>query len=393
MSGRPPASFRGKDAEVQVTFAAVGLGLVASAVLVLCFWAWLISAAKAALSWGWIRGSTAADVERFIHSLGFSPRLPLVGWTPRSAVPWAVVDLVIVVGMYFVAVVAVDFGMRELGWLPDRTTAMSKLSLDERQRFMAVNMVVSVFVCLVGLLLAAIRSGASARDFGFSWREMWSDLRLGLIAFVMLAPPVYALQGLLVYFWKQSKHPVMEMFKDAPDAGFFAVLFVSAAIVAPIVEELLFRVLLQGFLEKAYSFRGDAWELFFGGRAKGEVMECSLALDSGAGPVPALPLDGNTYAPPQATLVEGTAESILAEQPELRGTAAWAPIGITSAIFAVLHFSHGPDWIPLFFLAAGMGYLYQRTHRVLPSLTVHALLNGLSMWGLWVQVQSEGLRS
>jgi hypothetical protein len=32
-----------------------------------------------------------------------------------------------------------------------------------------------------------------------------------------------------------------------------------------------------------------------------------------------------------------------------------------------------------------MGYLYQRTHRQVPSLVVHALLNSLSMWGLWLQ--------
>jgi membrane protease YdiL (CAAX protease family) len=377
---------------VPVSFAAAGLGLVACAVLVLCLWAWLIAAAKAALTWNWLRGAFAADVERFIGSLGFPPRLPLAGWSPRAAVPWAVIDLVIVVGMWLLALLAVGFGMEMLGWLPEITTETDKLSLNERQRLMVVNTVVSLLVCLVGMSVVAIRSGASSRDLGFSWREVWSDLRLGLIGFVMLGPPVYALQGLLVYFWKQSKHPVMEMFKDAPDAGFFAVLFVSAAIVAPVVEELLFRVLLQGFLEKAYSFRGDASALFFGGPGESEVVACSMAIDPVAEPVPGLSVDDNPYAPPQAALVEAKAAPVSAEQPELRGTAAWAPIGITSAIFAALHWSHGPDWIPLFFLAAGMGYLYQRTHRLLPSLIVHATLNGLSMWGLWVQVQSEGFR-
>jgi membrane protease YdiL (CAAX protease family) len=81
----------------------------------------------------------------------------------------------------------------------------------------------------------------------------------------------------------------------------------------------------------------------------------------------------------------------LAEQPELRGLLAWVPIAVSSAIFALLHYSHGPDWVPLLFLAAGMGYLYQRTHRLLPSLTVHALLNSLSMWGLWVATKSEAV--
>ena len=74
------------------------------------------------------------------------------------------------------------------------------------------------------------------------------------------------------------------------------------------------------------------------------------------------------------------------EQSVLRGLTAWLPIVISSLIFALMHYSHGPDWVPLIILAAGMGYLYQRTHRVVPSLVVHALLNSLSMFGLWLQI-------
>jgi len=107
-----------------------------------------------------------------------------------------------------------------------------------------------------------------------------------------------------------------------------------------------------------------------------------------------LPVDSNPYAPAQ--IVDQSSEIPRAEladqQPELQGPAAWLPIAVSSAIFALLHYSHGPDWIPLLLLAGGMGYLYQRTHRLLPSLVVHSLLNSLSMWGLWVAVK-EGLSS
>ena len=77
------------------------------------------------------------------------------------------------------------------------------------------------------------------------------------------------------------------------------------------------------------------------------------------------------------------------ERLKRRKIVQWA-IAYVAAIFALLHYSHGPDWVPLFFLAMGMGYLYQRTHRLLPSLVVHGLLNSLSMCGLWVQVK-EGI--
>ena len=99
-------------------------------------------------------------------------------------------------------------------------------------------------------------------------------------------------------------------------------------------------------------------------------------------------LDPNPYASPQAMSAPGATLQTLnpAVQPELRGPAAWLPIAISSAIFALMHYSHGPDWIPLTFLAAGMGYLYQRTHRLLPSLIIHILINTCSMLALWVQV-------
>jgi membrane protease YdiL (CAAX protease family) len=40
----------------------------------------------------------------------------------------------------------------------------------------------------------------------------------------------------------------------------------------------------------------------------------------------------------------------------------------------------------------GLGYLYQRTHRILPSLVVHALLNACSMIVLLLEVIFEPLR-
>jgi len=252
---------------------------------------------------------------------------------------------------------------------------------------------VSLLVLAFSLPLMLLRPRTTFRDFGWSLATLVSDVRLGLIGFVMLAPPVYAIQGVLVYYWKPSEHPLMEMFKGTPDAAFFATLIAAAVLVAPLVEEMLFRVFLQGFLEKLVSFRGSGLELLFG---RFPIFEASRQLALPDQPVVAQfvapALNPNPYLPPgfqQPLAAEGEpvpAAFVSDDQPELRGPHSWMPIAISSIIFALLHYSHGPDWVALTLLAAGMGYLYQRTHSVIPSLTVHMCLNGLSMWGLWIQV-------
>jgi membrane protease YdiL (CAAX protease family) len=51
-----------------------------------------------------------------------------------------------------------------------------------------------------------------------------------------------------------------------------------------------------------------------------------------------------------------------------------------------MHAAHGPDPIPLFVLALGLGYLYRQTHRILPCIVVHFLLNLLTMAALAMEL-------
>jgi len=374
--------------------AAIGVaGLLIMLILAAGSACWTIAFLKLVATSRLVPEAVAGLATRLLAALHIKPYDPLVRWSPRRPVPWALVDLVGTLVVYFIGIVALRVLLGQLGWLPNDADE-TKLSLGDKKLLVWANMGASLGLLAVALPLIALRTGAAWRDFGFSARDLWTDLKLGLAGFVMLAPPVYAIQGVLVYFWKPSKHPLMEMFKESPDASFFAVLFVAAAVIAPIFEELVFRVLLQGFLEKVSGFRGPAHELVFGS-PKFAPQETPLQATTGQSPVaeitflssPAV-LDANPYAP-SAIVGEQIVPAVLAdenEQPVLRGPFAWLPIGISSVIFALMHYSHGPDWVPLILLAAGMGFLYQRTHRVVPSLVVHALLNSLSMFGLWLSI-------
>jgi membrane protease YdiL (CAAX protease family) len=50
----------------------------------------------------------------------------------------------------------------------------------------------------------------------------------------------------------------------------------------------------------------------------------------------------------------------------------------------MMHIGTGLDPIPLFVLGLALGYLYQRTHRILPCIVLHALFNGFSLGILWL---------
>ena len=74
--------------------------------------------------------------------------------------------------------------------------------------------------------------------------------------------------------------------------------------------------------------------------------------------------------------------SSLEEPPPLGLTGlpfGWLPIGIVSLLFGLAHLGYGPEPVPLFFLALMLGYIYYRTHRIVPCIVAHATFNSFSM--------------
>ncbi|MEK6249967.1 MAG: CPBP family intramembrane metalloprotease, partial [Planctomycetales bacterium] len=69
--------------------------------------------------------------------------------------------------------------------------------------------------------------------------------------------------------------------------------------------------------------------------------------------------------------------------------AMWQPIVVTSLIFASFHIGYGPDPVPIFLFSLALGYLYFKTHRILPCIITHMALNALSMLILWNEIGSS----
>ena len=167
-------------------------------------------------------------------------------------------------------------------------------------------------------------------------------------------------------------------------------IIVAAVLVAPVVEEYMFRVFLQGWLERwAFPAPNPSTEgLPVPPTAKiavvldGDVVDAEMAKRVPGG----RDLGANPFTDATAgMLTDACPPAIDSPAPRTR----WWPIVISGLLFGLAHLGQGPAPIPLVFLGLGLGYLYQRTHRILPCIVVHFLVNGTAVIQLAVYIAEQ----
>jgi len=308
----------------------------------------------------------------------WTDRRPTVAWSPREPVPWGILQLA---GLFLVLVV-IQVAVVASGLAPAPADGQP---FGEDGALQGIGGILLVYGVWLTIAWAALGLGgaASARDLGWNATEFSRDVRIGLITFAMLAPIIYWLQSVLVPYWP-SRHPLVETIQESDDGRLWATAALSVVVMAPIFEEFAFRVLLQGWLENgAVILRrsrrcadepdeesGDAdlaWRVLLGTaddpeRGKGSPPEC------GACGIASIDRPAN----------DGASRTSWDEFEDAPWPWRIVPIAVSSGVFALLHLDHGPDWLPLLVLASALGYLYQRTHRIVPCIVVHSLLNGVS---------------
>jgi membrane protease YdiL (CAAX protease family) len=246
--------------------------------------------------------------------------------------------------------------------------AIPAMSLADARLLVALDSGLKIVVALLLIGAMTVRYQPTAVEWGWTTAHWRSDIRTGTGVFLATFLPVMVLQAALVYGfdWKYA-HPLIELAKQGRDPVFFGLAAFAAAILAPLFEEFIFRGLFQGWLEKLFSGEASAEQILVGGRVPPPIIEAELT-------------EGPT------TLPVAREETAVAN-PGLP-TKPWnvIPIVISSIVFSLMHYSHGPAWIPLLLLGAGLGYAYQRTSRLWPGIVAHCLLNSFTMVGLWIQV-------
>ena len=211
-----------------------------------------------------------------------------------------------------------------------------------------------------------------------------------------------------------TEHPVGRLLRDSQSPGVVFLCLAAAVLAAPLTEEFLFRLLMQGWLEKKDRLLRQAssgwWRrvpgaipvvvvaLLFAGihfRTAAPQIDVAIGARVLLGVALAnlltlivgvawLRLDiGATAA--DLGLVPGKLAADV--RTGLLGYLAIATIvfPLNAALSRILPPNIAPDPFSLFPLALMLGFLYYRTHRLAPSIVVHMALNLTSLLGAWLQ--------
>ncbi|MGA2258497.1 MAG: CPBP family intramembrane glutamic endopeptidase [Thermoguttaceae bacterium] len=247
-----------------------------------------------------------------------------------------------------------------------------------------------LFIFVIGLLLPIMATGAVRAWMGPEVAQQAADQK------------------------PELAHPAEQLLRTGTP-GEKAIAVAMAVIVAPLVEEFFFRVLLQGWLEAIWSRRR---------RKRPELRSASVSwlpivlpaalfalmhLRSGKEPLSKECLSVLFLAQIAADLITlglviallrfaaGATAADLGWKPEkVRSDAKLGLLALLAAIGPVLtlqfvlmglvnwaRIDYAPDPIPLFFLALVLGFLYHRTHRLVPSLVLHMAFNATAIVGVF----------
>jgi membrane protease YdiL (CAAX protease family) len=286
-----------------------------------------------------------------------STRSPIIQPRARTEPFWTLAEFFLCFGLWLVCTTAASLTARRLAGLPlpgasdigkDAADSLPTTP-DELVAIMVAASVANGIVLLYMLVQMGLTNRKVASEYGL-WPDR-GDLSLGAIAAVFILPPTLLISQVLEQF-VPYEHQVFDVIKENPSLLIFFTMSISAVIVAPLFEETLFRMLLQGGGQRI---------------ARRSEMQGSPELKNGASPHEALI----------------TAEEV--------STWSWWPIVIASLTFSTMHIGQGAAPIPLFFFSVCIGYLYRQTGRLWPCIIVHFLLNAFSMTGFGLEVLSAGV--
>jgi membrane protease YdiL (CAAX protease family) len=282
-------------------------------------------------------------------------------YEPRRAAPWGPGAALLTVVLVLLAASSV-FGS-------DEPAAPPQLQNSEQIAARIGAIIVSQLVFVggfVGVMCVVYRATPGDLALPRSGKEALREIVIGVVTCFAALVPVRIVQGVLVWMMGRqqelSQHELIKMLVGGREADPLVMLLacVSAVVVAPLCEEVTFRLLFQGWLQK--------WE--------DGIARITAEGSPDAATIEAFDTTLKDIRKPLET--SGPARRGIAGMPH-----GWLPIWTSALLFGLAHAGYGPEPVPLFLFGILLGYVFQRTNRILPSIVAHALFNGVTMLALW----------
>lgn len=292
---------------------------------------------------------------------------------------------------------------------------------------------VMALVLILGWL--GLRFQVTPAHAGFHLRGWQRQLQMGVIATFATLPIVYLLMAAVTLGTQTAyKHPLLDEIRASATVSSYLLGVLTAVVLAPLAEEFLFRVLIQGWLQ-SWSM-SSLQQILLGASPDQRLARAHLPTDSstvgasapasqpsdadiitadladssshnapqlGATPIagvgllspsvtaapPINPWGASTvhvppgYIPATATALASPSATQQAPVPPL-----W-PCLVSGVLFGLAHWGYGLSFIPLIILGIVLGLLYRASNSIWPSLIVHLSLNATSMLGLGLSILVE----
>jgi len=226
-----------------------------------------------------------------------------------------------------------------------------------------VSVVAGLGAAAVLLVVNLARRPGGLSRLGFSWRALPRGAMLGVLAALLVVPLTMVAAVLTDHLWRlvglehPGAHEMLRILDESEAPDMRGMIYLSAVLVAPLFEELLFRGHVQTLLVGMFALVSSP---------------AAPVQHTGFDPFAPEPSPQPEQPPGDAVLSYAT-PAPRPPVPAGRGV-RWAAILIASALFTLVH---GELWMmpPIFFLSLCVGYVYERTGNLWSAITVHLVFN------------------
>jgi membrane protease YdiL (CAAX protease family) len=220
-----------------------------------------------------------------------------------------------------------------IGAISALKAATSIFTQEDRQNILLdqlITCIAAIAAIAVIIFLARASFARRLRGFGLSVKTIHRDLLAAFVNLLSIWPLLLVMIILTAFFgrliWGQQytiqPHEELELIKTNTRLSLRILIIFTAVVIAPLVEEMLFRGLFQTVIRSYLEFR-------------------ILSLDFRSSPV-------------------------------------WVSIAVSSIIFTTTH-ANKAHWPALFVLAVCLGYAYEKSGSLFRPIFIHALFNGITI--------------